>query len=221
MRDLDTFIAERTHELSLRDGTRLRLRPVRPEDKAALRAGFQRLSSRARHLRFLSPLTELSDGGVRYLTEIDYHRHFAWAAFSLDGPREFGVGVARYISDPNRPDTAEPAVTIIDEFQGRGLGTLLLNLLIRTAVEHGITEFQASLLEDNQAMRQVFQRLGARFTRAPAGTLCAAFKLPEYDHARGQLVHDLLRHARMASPQQARNALAGSEDALRPPDPDT
>lgn len=210
MNELDTFIAKRTHELSLRDGTRVRLRPIRPDDKAALRAGFERLSAEARQRRFMSPMSQLSDGLLRYFTEIDYHNHFAWAALALDEPGEPGVGVARYINQPERPTMAEPAVTILDEYHGRGLGTLLLDLLIRSAVQHGITEFRASLMEDNQAMRRVFEHAGARLTREGPGALCAEFTLPSRDRARWQLVNDLLRHVGSGSLAWAREAAQAS-----------
>lgn len=207
--ELDAFIAKHTHELSLRDGTHLRMRPIHPDDKAALRTGFERLSPEARYRRFLSPVGHLSDTVLEYFTEIDYHDHFAWVAISLDEPGEPGVGVARYIRDSERPAVAEPAVAILDDYHGRGLGTLLLDLLIRSAVDHGVTEFRASLMDDNVAMRHLFEHAGARLTHESPGVLCAEFTLPSRDRARLQLAYDLLRHFGVGSLARARRVLTG------------
>lgn len=207
---LDAFIAENTHEFSLRDGTHLRVRPIHPDDKEALRAGFERLSPAARYRRFLSPMGRLSDRSLRYFTEIDYHDHFAWAAIDLGQPGEPGIGVARYICDPDRPAVAEPAVAILDDYHGRGLGTLLLDLLIHSAVDHNVAEFRASVMDDNQAMRHMFERAGARLTRESPGVLCAEFSLPTRDRARLQLAHDLLRNFGDGSLARARRVLTGN-----------
>jgi GNAT superfamily N-acetyltransferase len=109
----------------LRDGSRIRLRQGHSSDKQLLLRGFERLSPESRYRRFLAAMPELSEEKVRYLTEIDHHDHEAIIA--LDERTGEGIGVARYIRDPERRDAAEVAVTVIDDWQGRGLGTLLLD----------------------------------------------------------------------------------------------
>jgi GNAT superfamily N-acetyltransferase len=149
------------YRTALRDGTPVLVRPIRPDDKALLRKGFERLSPASRYRRFLSPVDELSDAELAYLTEIDYLDHFAWAAVRADRHDE-GLGVARYIRVKDEPEVAEAAVTVIDEYQGRGLGTLLLALLGAAALAAGIRFFRAFVLADNIPMRDLLNSLGAQ-----------------------------------------------------------
>ena len=100
-----------------------------------LLAGFERLGAESRYQRFLAPMAELSEDGITYLTDIDHHDHEALAA--IDAETGDGVGVARFIRRADRPDTAEAAVTVIDEWQGRGVGTALLDLLAERARAEG------------------------------------------------------------------------------------
>ena len=72
---------------------------------------------------------------VTYLTEIDHHDHEAIIALEEESGE--GIGVARYVRNPTHPETAEVAVTVIDEWQGRGLGTLLLEVLGQRARAEG------------------------------------------------------------------------------------
>jgi L-amino acid N-acyltransferase YncA len=92
------------------------------------------------------------------LTEIDHVDHEAIGA--LDPRTGAGLGVARYLRNPHRPDTAEAAVAVVDEWQGRGLGGVLLRRLCRRAKANGIDTFTASLLTDNRSMLRLFERLG-------------------------------------------------------------
>jgi len=137
------FVRRRTTEVALRDGTRVRLRPILPEDKAVLVEGFRRLSPESRYRRFMAPIQELTDDELRYLTEIDYVDHFAWLALDLEQPGHPGIGVGRYVRIPEEPDVAEAAVTVVDDYyQGRGVGTLLLEALGAVALENGIRRFR-------------------------------------------------------------------------------
>ena len=108
----------------LRDGPTVLIRPVRPVDARLLADGFARLSARSRQLRFLTPKKELSPAELCYSTDVDHHDHEALGA--LDHPGGRGAGVARYIRDADDPQAAEIAVTIIDDWQGRGLGPELV-----------------------------------------------------------------------------------------------
>jgi RimJ/RimL family protein N-acetyltransferase len=154
----------------LRDGTPVLVRPVRPEDKALLKDGFSRLSEESRLRRFMAPITELSEEQLAYLTEIDYVDHFAWAALLRDRP-DVGIGVGRYIRIAGEPDMAEVAITVVDEYQGRGVGTLLLGMLAATARTAGITAFRAFVLEDNTPMRTLLEDLGVRARHDAPGVL--------------------------------------------------
>jgi len=71
--------------VTLRDGARVTVRPIRPQDAVALRAGFERLSEESRYRRFLSPMQDLSGSMLRYLTEVDHHDHEALIAVGAEG----------------------------------------------------------------------------------------------------------------------------------------
>ena len=105
----------------LRDGSAVLIRQVRSTDAPLLADGFARLSAASRQMRFLGVKKQLSAAELRYLTDVDHHDHEALGA--LDQAGGHGVGIARYIRDADDPQAAEIAVTIVDEWQGRGLGT--------------------------------------------------------------------------------------------------
>jgi len=142
----------------LRDGSRVRIRQGRPSDDDLLMRGFERLSPRSRYRRFLVPRPHLDEKTVRYLTAVDHNDHEAM--IPLDERCEEGLGVARYVRDPDRPDTAEVAVTVIDDWQGRGLGTLLLEVISARARQEGIDKFTTLMLAENQEMRDLLEELG-------------------------------------------------------------
>lgn len=157
-------------ETSLRDGTPVLIRPVRPEDGELVRRGFERLSEQSRLQRFMTPLRELSEGQLRYFTELDFVDHLAWGAVLADHPEE-GIGIARCVRVPEEPSVAEAAVTVIDEYQGRGLGTLLLAILAFAAREAGISTFRAYVMEANAPMRELLDELGATTRHDSSGAL--------------------------------------------------
>ena len=109
----------------LRDGSAVLIRQVRSTDAALLADGFARLSAASRQMRFLGVKKELSAAELRYFTDVDHHDHEALGALDLAGGH--GVGIARYVRDADDPQAAEIAVTIVDDWQGRGLGTELLD----------------------------------------------------------------------------------------------
>jgi CBS domain-containing protein len=139
----------RASEVALRDGTRIGVRPILPEDKDRLRGGFARLSPRSRYRRFLTAVDHLSDEQVRYLTEVDYADHMAWVALDPSAPTQPGVGVARYVRLPEEPTVAEAAVTVLDAYQGKGVRTILQVALAGSALEHGIRSFRGYVLAEN------------------------------------------------------------------------
>jgi len=143
--------------IALRDGSRVRVRQGHRSDRDLLLRGFERLSPESRYRRFLAPMQELTESTLRYLTEIDHHDHEAMIA--LDDQTGEGIGVARYVRDPDHPDVAEVAVTVIDDWQGRGLGTLLLEVISARARQEGITRFTALMLATNQEMMDLLQAL--------------------------------------------------------------
>lgn len=179
MSDDPTDPADPELHLVLRDGTRALIRPIRPEDKEKLEAGLALLSPRSRYLRFHQVIDHLTEEQLRYFTEIDHRDHMAWVAIDEDRPEAPGMGVARYIRLAEDPTIAEAALTVLDEYQGRGLGTVLLAVLGESAVANGIRTFRNYVLGQNRAMLEMFQELGADVAEEPFGVYRVDYPLPE------------------------------------------
>lgn len=172
-------VAAGPSEFRLRDGTRVLVRPIRPEDRDRLQAGVRQLSPASRYHRFHAAVAELSPDELRDLTEVDHVNHLAWIALDPTLPEQPAVGVARCIRLPQEPHTAEVAVTVLDAYQGRGLGTLLLELLSESAAAQDIRTFRAYVLEDNEAMLRIFRDLGADVGHADSGVYQLDIPVPE------------------------------------------
>jgi GNAT superfamily N-acetyltransferase len=163
--------------IALRDGSQVRIRQGHSTDQPLLRRGFERLSPESRYRRFLTPISELGEPMLHYLTDLDHHDHEAMVA--LDEQFKEGLGVARYVRHPQRPDAAEVAVTVVDDWQGRGLGTLLLDVISARARQEGITTFTALMLAENQEMLDLFEALGpVRIVDQAQGTVEVEVPIP-------------------------------------------
>jgi RimJ/RimL family protein N-acetyltransferase len=153
----------------LRDGSKVVIRQVHRDDAPLLADGFARLSPESRRLRFLRRKDELSAAELRYFTDVDHHDHEALGA--LADTAGGGVGVARYVRDAHDPHSAEIALTIVDDWQGRGLGTELLAQLSGRARAAGIRRFTALVSADNAAMTALLRRLCADPVHREHGTV--------------------------------------------------
>jgi RimJ/RimL family protein N-acetyltransferase len=136
--------------IRLRDGSTVAVRPVRAADSARLADGFARLSSSSRRFRFLTGKPALTAAELQYLTDVDHHDHEAIGAADVTDGR--GVGIARFVRSRSDPGTAELALTVVDEWHRRGLGTVLLARLVDRARAVGIHAFVALVATDNLAM---------------------------------------------------------------------
>lgn len=145
--------------VTLRDGSRVLIRPVRSTDAALVADGFARLSPRSRQLRFLTRKKQLSSAELRYFTDVDHHDHEALVALNHADGR--GVGIARYIRHAGDPHAAEIAVTVVDDWHGRGLGTELVARLSGRARSEGIRRFTALVAEDNVVVARMLRNTGA------------------------------------------------------------
>jgi GNAT superfamily N-acetyltransferase len=203
----EDFVRRRTIEVALRDGSRVRIRPITPDDKDHLLDGFRRLSPESRYRRFFSPIDELTPDQLRDLTEVDYTDRFAYVAFALDVPgAPLAVGVARYVRLPEQPNVAEAAVTVVDDYHLRGLGTLLLQALGAVALENGIERFRAYSLDTNRPLRELAAGLGAEVHHEPGGMIRIEADLPrQADELRGTPLYALFRAlARGEEPERLR-----------------
>jgi GNAT superfamily N-acetyltransferase len=147
--------------LTLRDGTRVLVRCVHPADRGKIVEGFDHLSSTSRYLRFLTPKRLLSDEELRFYTEVDGLNHFGLVAVrsSPDGSEGSGVAVARFLRLADDPSVAEPAVTVVDEMQGHGVGKVLLERLASAALERGIRRFRCYILAENRRGQELVHHL--------------------------------------------------------------
>jgi RimJ/RimL family protein N-acetyltransferase len=148
-------------QVRLRDGSAARIRPVRPEDKMRIQCGMKLLSPESRYRRFFTGASELRPELLEYLTAVDQQNHVAWIALNPLLPGEPGMGIARFIRLPDASDTAELALTVVDEFQGLGLGAALLNILLVRAEQLNIRTLRAVVLPDNYVVIRWMRRLGA------------------------------------------------------------
>ena len=164
------------------DGSRALVRPVRSTDDSLIAEAFARLSERSRRMRFLGRKDELTAAELRYYADVDHHDHEALGA--LDPADGRCVGIARYVRDADDPRAAEIALTIADDWQGRGLGTYLLARLSGRAREEGIRRFTAVTAAENVPMGMLLHSVGAVQTGRNFGTLeyeIALERPEEYD----------------------------------------
>jgi acetyltransferase len=158
------YPAELETELSLRDGTRLQVRPIRPEDADLERAFVAGLSEETRYRRFMQNLPGLTPQMLARFTQVDYDRELALIALGSVRRRERILGVARYVANPDH-ESAEFAVVVADAWQGRGLGRALMELLIARARARGYSRLVGNVLAINTPMLGLAASLG--FVHAP------------------------------------------------------
>lgn len=162
----DWFDHNRIMVVRLRDGSRAVIRPIRPDDRLRLEHSRGRFSDESMRRRFLGPKPRLTSTELRYLTEVDGQSHYAVVAVPLDD-LETIIGVARWVRFADDPNTAEAAIIVADEAQGKGLGKRLAHELADAARDRGIRRFEASMLSDNKAalalMRALSDRLDSHY----------------------------------------------------------
>ncbi len=180
---------------ALKDDTPVLIRPVSPEDKHLLEIGFGHLSNRSRYLRFLRPVTGLSDQDLDYLTSTHGSDHVAFGALDLIA-KPMPIGIARYIRLPTEPSAAEIAVTVVDDRQNRGLGRLLIGTLAACAVMHCVQTFIACVHACNAPMLRLVKDLDATIAMIEGAE--QQWRIPLHrdpaDYPR-TLVGDAVRHA--------------------------
>jgi nucleotide-binding universal stress UspA family protein/GNAT superfamily N-acetyltransferase len=166
----------RRKTVTLRDGARATLRPIAPEDKPLLAAIFERLSEESRYRRFLTTKNELSAVDLAYFVDVDHEDHEAIIA--VDPVSGEGLGVARYIRSPEDEEVAEVAVTVADDWQGRGLGRALLDRLTYRARREGVRRFTALVQSDNLASLGLLEGVADTRRELDAGVVELLIELP-------------------------------------------
>jgi acetyltransferase len=162
----------------LSDGTEVLLRPIRPEDEPAEHEMLSSLSEDTLRARFFSVIKDISHEWLILFCNIDYDRHMAIVAEVRENGKSRMIGVARLIMDQDLT-SGEVAVLVQDRFQGRRLGSKLVEMLIGIARERGLEDIRADVLTENKRMLNVFRRLGFTTHGVPGGTTEALLKLKE------------------------------------------
>jgi RimJ/RimL family protein N-acetyltransferase len=166
--DEGRYPAEIEHDVPLRDGGTVHLRPIRPDDAPRLQAAFSRLSRDSIFFRFFSPLPVLTDERAAYFTTVDYDRRLAIVAVERDGEDERIIGVVRY--DRSDDETAELALIVEDRVQHHGIGSALFEALVAAARARGIRTLVADVLAENKGMLHLLRESGLLMRARRNGT---------------------------------------------------
>jgi RimJ/RimL family protein N-acetyltransferase len=143
-------------DVELRDGTAVTVRPIEPDDGARLRDAFERMSEESRRRRYMGPAEQLTDEDLAYLTDVDHRRHEALVALHPDDGDI--LGVARWVRVPGQREVAELAVEVVDDWQGRGIGSALVEAANTRAREEGIQRYHALVSTDNVQVIEALER---------------------------------------------------------------
>ena len=150
------------------DGTRVIVRPIRPEDASVEKDFVKMLSSEARYYRFMSTIRELTPQMVARFTCIDYERDMAFVAILGESSRdEKEIGVARYVANPDGR-SCEFAIVVADKWQRSGLGRYMLDRLIEVAQSRGLVIMTGEILARNQGMLKLARQMGFKIGQSPA-----------------------------------------------------
>jgi RimJ/RimL family protein N-acetyltransferase len=154
----------------LPDGAPILIRPIRADDKRMLENGLRHLSPRSVQRRFLTPKRSFSRAELRYLTEVDGRDHVALVAEYPGDPVRRLIAVARYIRLHDDPDAAEAAIVVADDWQRRGLGSLLAEKLAAEAQNSGIRRFTATMASDNVPAHRLLEKLTRHLEKSHVGS---------------------------------------------------
>ncbi|HEX2552708.1 MAG TPA: GNAT family N-acetyltransferase [Microvirga sp.] len=170
--EIHRYPAELIDVVRLRDGERITLRPILPQDAEIMQTFVQTLSDGSRRNRFFRTLRELPADLLRRFTQVDYRQHLALVAEVFTDAGEVIVGEGRYVMDEDG-EGAEFAVAVADGWQGKGIGRLLLERLERQAAAAGVRRLHGGTLLDNRAMQRLARKAGfaARYDPQAPGVL--------------------------------------------------
>jgi acetyltransferase len=214
---MTTLLIPALHLITTRttaSATRIALRPIHPNDAAALQDFVRALSPTSRRLRFHSAVRELSEATLRALTHVDQRAHVAFVLTSKEGGQEQIVGEARYVVADDG-ETAEFGIAVADAYRGRGLAERLLAALVDAARVAGLRWLVGDVLADNGRMLAFVRRCGfaestrcaepglVRVERSVARPLAAAQGSGSWMQAAVRLVRHLLASPRHRSPEAA------------------
>ena len=155
----------------------VRIRQIRPQDGPALVRAYANLGEQSRYRRFFTVMPELPESTLKAAVEVDHTDHEALVALPLASTQI--VGECRFIRLPDQPEVAEVGVTVVDAWQGRGLGSALLARLSERAAEAGIEYFSAEILAENRTMLSLLPSLGEVQSESHGPVVTARVELAE------------------------------------------
>lgn len=154
----DDLMLKVFNTLKLSDNTHIGIGLVGPEDEKRLVSGFKKLSDQTKMYRFNCSKNELSRKEKEYLLNIDNFNHLAIGAVDLNKSIDVGVGLARYIKEKEEPTRADAALTVIDEYQNKGIGTYLFKELLIYAAKNDVRTFASYVLKENVKMIRILNK---------------------------------------------------------------
>ncbi len=157
---------------TLADGTEIRLDSMGACDKQCFADAFDGLSDRTRYSRYHAPIKRLPDSYLESLVQADNRNSVVVVAHIADGDSQEGAGMARYVCLKDEPNVAEFSLTIADNFQGRGLGGILLNHLVQHARSNDVFTLRGYVISDNKPMLKLLEKYSCSIERESDGTYC-------------------------------------------------
>jgi len=147
---------------TLRDGRRVEIRALRPDDRADLIAAVDRSSGQSLYRRFFAVRRSFTESEIDFFLNVDFVNHVALAAIVEEGGRPVIAGSGRYVLV--QPGKAEVAFAVVDQYQAQGIGAALMHHLAAIALSAGLGELVAEVLPDNRPMLKVFEKSGFPLT---------------------------------------------------------
>jgi ribosomal protein S18 acetylase RimI-like enzyme len=160
----------------LGDGRILEIRALRPDDRDGVLTAVEHTSPRSLYRRFFGAKRHFTDKEIAFFLDVDFTSHVALVAVAEEAGARVIVGGARYVV--TQPGQAEVAFTVVDQYQGQGIGTVLMRHLVGIARKSGLTALTAEVLPDNAPMLSLFERCGPPvYMRREAGAVHVALQL--------------------------------------------
>ena len=160
------YPVELVEVVTLADGPRVTLRPIRPDDAPLLQSGFMHLSDESIYLRFFEPYKELPFDLANRLANVDYLRQMALVAEIVEEGQPRLIGVGRYAwVDSQEPGIAECGIIVADDYQSRNLGMLLMNRLTDYARQHHVRFFLATVHSSNTRIMNFINQTGLPYAK--------------------------------------------------------
>lgn len=147
--------------IDIDNGKRIMFGQVDPSRKEMLRRGMEELSDNSRYLRFMHPVSRLSEKELEYFSNVDQYNHVAWGAVEVTPEGDRGIAIGRYVRSDKEPEKAEFALTVIDDFQALGVGRILLSILYVVGRRQGLRYLTGIVMPHNTHATERLRMLNA------------------------------------------------------------